>query len=145
MRKYAGVIETQGGTRLSAHQARPCLIDSREYIPEFFGQEISAYVLATTACGMLDEGIAWVNRGVGTYPRLAVSLVNIDGEQIEAVVEKVRSHAVFVNAPTTAMLPFYHEGNDYMLRLASEKLLLHHSPGSGVPRFVRAMLGRFGR
>jgi hypothetical protein len=113
-----------GGERLSPQQARPLLVASQEDCPDFFGQEIPACLLAFRHCAVLPEAVEAINRNTGKEPRLAVSLLNIPGEQAYgAEVLSLRSHSVLIEKPTSDLLPAFHEGNDYALLLTTPKFL----------------------
>lgn len=143
VRTLGARVETWGGERLSPHQASPWLICAREYIDEFFGQEIPAYVLAVGICRTVEEAVERLNLGVRKYRRLAVSLTGIDRTEIHSVVSKIKAHSLFMDAPTITMLPYYHEGNDYALRLSREMLLFSpRSVESNLARIVRAARAR---
>jgi hypothetical protein len=112
-----------GGERLSAYQARPLLIASQEECPDFFAQEIPAYVLGVRACQDLSEAIAQINQNTGMQPRLAVSLLNFPKGQLSSQVLELRAQAILVDLPTTRLLPAFHEGNDYSLLLTKGRFL----------------------
>jgi acyl-CoA reductase-like NAD-dependent aldehyde dehydrogenase len=115
-----------GGERLSAHQAKPLLVASQEDCPDFFGQEIPAYVLAFRRCADLSEAVETINRNTAGEPRLAVSLLNFPGEGILQVAPEVlslRAHSILIGKPTSDLLPAFHEGNDYALLLTSPKFI----------------------
>jgi acyl-CoA reductase-like NAD-dependent aldehyde dehydrogenase len=123
VRIHVSQLKALGGERLSAHQAKPLLIHANDYIPEFFGQEIPAYILAVKSCQTIDNAIEEINAGAGKNQRLAVSFVNIGKPDVYSVLPKVKAHSIFINAPTTTVFPYFHEGNDYALRLSKKKLV----------------------
>ncbi|TAN42896.1 MAG: hypothetical protein EPN22_11205 [Nitrospirae bacterium] len=120
---YGSRIKALGRERLSKHQSKPLLIYANDYIPEFFGQEIPAYILAVRSCESIGKAVEEINSGAGRNPRLAVSFVNIDRPNVYSVLPTIKAHSVFINAPTTTVFPYYHEGNDYALKLSKKKLL----------------------
>jgi acyl-CoA reductase-like NAD-dependent aldehyde dehydrogenase len=119
-------INTYGGTRLSPVQSTPLLVASQEEVPDFFGQEIPAYVLAIRECSDLSEAVDEVNRYAGVdIDRLAVSLFHLPSDQRLATANRIKAHIVLVDLPTTTLLPFIHEGNDYALTLTRSRLLIN--------------------
>ena len=95
-------------------------------------------MLAAATCRTAEEAVERLNLGVRHYARLAVSLAGINKGEIHSVVSKIKAHSVFVDAPTTTMLPYYHEGNDYTLRLSREMLTFSsRSSASNLTRLVR--------
>lgn len=116
-------IEVFGGERLSSIQARPLVARSREIVPELFGQEIPAYVLAAMDCATTGEAVVAINGCSGKNPRLSVSMLNVGDEHSRHSISELKAHAVFINAPTTVVAPYFHEGNDYVLRLSRERLV----------------------
>jgi acyl-CoA reductase-like NAD-dependent aldehyde dehydrogenase len=117
-----GRMKVFGGRRLSAFQAEPLLVSASQDIPDFFGQEIPAYVLAVRECRSLEEAIRNLNRP-GATPRLAVSLFNPPLEQIGKTALRLSAHSVLVNQPTSVVLSALHEGNDYALLLSQTRLI----------------------
>jgi hypothetical protein len=112
-----------GGQRLSPIQAAPLLVHSQFDLPDFFAQEIPAYVLATRDCKDLQDGIKQLNHYATEQPRLAVSLKNIPPNQLGEEILSLHAHTILVDKPTTFLVPAFHEGNDYALLLSSGKLL----------------------
>jgi acyl-CoA reductase-like NAD-dependent aldehyde dehydrogenase len=84
--KYSSWAIFFGGQRLSPIQATPLLVDSQADLPEFFAQEIPAYILAIRQCQDLPEAIDQINRFTTEQPRLAVSLMNIPRDQLSEAV-----------------------------------------------------------
>jgi acyl-CoA reductase-like NAD-dependent aldehyde dehydrogenase len=119
----ACLISTVGGRRISAQQAEPLLVCAENEAPQFFAQEIPAYVLAARSCEDTDEAIEVINNSTST-PRLAVTLLNAPSSQKLPVLLKLNTHAVLVNQPTSQFTPLLHEGNDYLLELSKARLLM---------------------
>lgn len=113
-----------GGERLFRHQARPLLVASQEDLSDFFGQEISAYVLAVRNCHNLAESVAFLNKHSQVNPRLAVSFYHAPKDELIQAIPKIRAHAVMVDKPTTGLVPVFHDGNDYANLLRKKKLLI---------------------
>lgn len=118
-----GRITVYGGERRSAMQAAPLLVASQEDVPDFFGQEIPAYVLAVRRCESLDEAVERLNACVGGRRRLAVSLLGAPHEHRLPAFLKLAAHAVMVDRPTSALAPALHEGNDYLQLLTNARLI----------------------
>jgi acyl-CoA reductase-like NAD-dependent aldehyde dehydrogenase len=112
-----------GGQRISPIQASPLLIHSQADLPEFFAQEIPAYVLAVRDCVNLLEAIGQINHFTSDQPRLAVSLINFTQDQLKEAVLDLRAHSILIDKPTTSLFPAFHEGNDYTLLLSQSKLI----------------------
>jgi len=112
-----------GGERRSKFQAAPLLVASSEELPDFFAQEIPAYVLAIRPCRDLAEAIAQINHYTGAEPRLAVAFLNFPRQQLSREILSARAHALLVNRSTTTLLPTFHEGNDYALQLSQSRFL----------------------
>ena len=112
-----------GGDRLSPIQAAPLLVASRAELPDFFAQEIPAYVLAVRPCSDLDESIEQINHYTGDQPRLAVSLLNFQRQNLSEIILSIRAHTLLVGKPTTTLLPAFHEGNDYAQMLTGSMFL----------------------
>jgi acyl-CoA reductase-like NAD-dependent aldehyde dehydrogenase len=112
-----------GGERLSPQQATPLLVASQEELPDFFAQEIPAYVLAVSEVENLPEAIRRINHYTGDEPRLAVSLFNFPKEALSRAMLDARAHTVLVNTPTSTLLPAFHEGNDYALLLRQARMI----------------------
>jgi acyl-CoA reductase-like NAD-dependent aldehyde dehydrogenase len=117
-------VQVFGGERLSEIQARPMLVTSQEDVPDFFAQEIPAYVLALQTCPSVEAAVERINGYTPDQPRLAVSLHNLPLESIPWVVSHLRAHAVLLDQPTTRMLPVFHEGNDYAARLLVARIFI---------------------
>jgi len=117
-------IQTYGGERLSRVQARPLLVVSQEDVPDFFGHEIPAYVLAVRSGASLEDAVATLNRYIDQVPRLAVCFRHFDSRQVEQDGLQVKAHTILIDKPTSKVIPFYHEGNDYLLKLLQPKLLV---------------------
>jgi acyl-CoA reductase-like NAD-dependent aldehyde dehydrogenase len=116
--------QVYGGERRSPIQADPLLVASQEAVPDFFGQEIPAYVLAVRRCESISAAVDQINAYAGEQPRLAVSFLNCPKDQLAGALFKVRAHTVLVDRPTTTLLPAFHEGNDYALLLAQPRFLV---------------------
>jgi len=112
-----------GGQRLSPTQAAPLLIHSQADLPEFFAQEIPAYILASRQCQDLPEAIDQINHFTTEPPRLAVSLMNVPRDQLSEAVLNLHAHAILIDKPTTSLLPAFHEGNDYILLLSQGRFI----------------------
>jgi hypothetical protein len=117
-------LQIFGGERLSQIQARPMLVASQEEVPDFFAQEIPAYVLALQTCPDVEAAVERINSYTPDQPRLAVSLHNLPPDSISWAASRLRAHAVLVDQPTTRMLPVFHEGNDYALSLLVARMLI---------------------
>lgn len=117
-------IECFGGKRLSEHQSTPLLIAARETVPDFCANNIPAYVLAIRNCNNFESAVQEMNSCSSDQPRLAVSLLHGPKESIEQSIHKVRAHTILFNQPTTRLIPYYHEGNDYKLLLTKGRLLI---------------------
>jgi hypothetical protein len=113
-----------GGERRAGYQSTPLLVASTEELPDFFAQEIPAYVLAARPCKDILEAIAMINHYNGPEPRLAVAFLNFPRQQLGEEILSVRAHAVLVDRPTTTLLPAFHEGNDYALQLGQSRYFL---------------------
>jgi acyl-CoA reductase-like NAD-dependent aldehyde dehydrogenase len=124
LQQYAGRLECRGMERLSPVQARPLLIRTHNDIPELFGQEIPAYVLTVRNCDTVDDAVRIINQYTGNNMRLAVSFLHVNNTEIENAIPKIKAHAILVNEPTTTVVPFFHEGNDYALKQVVAKLLI---------------------
>jgi hypothetical protein len=112
-----------GGQRLSRIQAEPLLVDSKTDLPDFFGQEIPAYVLAAGECRDLEQAAGWLNRH--QYPpRLAVTLLNSPERVRSKALQDLCCHAILVDKPTSTLAPALHEGNDYGLTFTQGRLLV---------------------
>jgi acyl-CoA reductase-like NAD-dependent aldehyde dehydrogenase len=120
-------ITAYGGERISPCQARPLLIASQQDVPDFFGQEIPAYVLAIRSCSSLQEAVAQLNHYSPTGRRLAVAFKNLGADVLESAILAIRAHAVMVDQPTTRVIPIFHEGNDYAQVLGQSKLVIYPS------------------
>lgn len=114
-----------GGKRLSAIQATPLLVHSQAHLPDFFGQEIPAYVLAVRNCPHLEEAIQQVNAYTGTQPRLAVSIQDFQKDQLSESLLGLHAHTILVGQPTSRLLPAFHEGNDYALLLTQPRFIAY--------------------
>ncbi len=112
-----------GGRRIHPHQAEPVIIQSQEHLPEFFGVEVSAYVLAVRYCGTVAEAIEHVNKYATAHPRLAVSLLHLKEDDIR-LASSINTHTVLFNHPTANLVPIIHEGNDYALRIMEPKVVI---------------------
>jgi len=112
-----------GGQRISQFQAAPLLVHSQADVPDFFAQEIPAYVLACRYCQDLNEGIRQVNHYTHEQPRLAVSLMDFPPNQLQEDISTLHTQTILVNKPTTSLLYAFHEGNDYALLLSQGKLV----------------------
>lgn len=124
LRKYRLDLEAYGGERLSPIQARPVLVASQDGAGEFFSQEIPAYTLAVRRCPDLITAVDAINGFTGDIPRLAVSFHRVGKAHLAEAVARVRAHTVLIDRPTSTLIPFLHEGNDYLLRLTRGKLLV---------------------
>ena len=113
-----------GGERLSTFQARPLLVTSQEDLPDFFQQDLPAYVLALRTCASLEGAATLANRGAETLPRLAVSLLGFPRPAWAPLAGRLRARAVLIDRPTSQVVPSFHEGNDYASRLAQGRLLI---------------------
>ncbi|MEJ2710792.1 MAG: hypothetical protein P8074_24490 [Anaerolineales bacterium] len=113
-----------GGERLSPIQARPLLVASQEELPDFFADEIPAYVLAVQSCGDPRQAIERINHYTTREPRLAVSLYRFPEAERLAAMQELRAHTVLVDLPTSRVMPAFHEGNDYALSLSAGKLIM---------------------
>ena len=118
-------LQVFGGERLSDIQARPMLVASREDVPDFFAQEIPAYVLAVHDCPSVESAVERINQYTPDHPRLAVSLHKLPPQTIPWASSQLNAHAVLVDQPTTRMLPVFHEGNDYAARLLVPRMFIH--------------------
>jgi acyl-CoA reductase-like NAD-dependent aldehyde dehydrogenase len=116
-------LQAFGGERLSAFQARPLLVASQEEVPDFFADEIPAYVLAVRSCSQARQAVEMVNHYTTREPRLAVSLYRFPEAERLMAVQELRTHTVLFDLPTSQVVPVFHEGNDYALRLSAEKLI----------------------
>lgn len=121
--KYSSRATFFGGQRFSPTQAAPLLLHSQADIPEFFAQEIPAYVLSIRHCQELPEAIDQINHFTTEQPRLAVSLMNFPWDQLSEAVLNLHAHTIMVDRPTTSLLPAFHEGNDYTLLLSQGRFI----------------------
>jgi acyl-CoA reductase-like NAD-dependent aldehyde dehydrogenase len=112
-----------GGKRLSPIQAEPLLVAARTDLPDFFGQEIPAYILAVGECQDFEQATAWLNRHQDP-PRLVVTLLNSPKEVRLKALKTLRCHALLLDTPTSILVPALHEGNDYGLTLTQGRLLV---------------------
>jgi acyl-CoA reductase-like NAD-dependent aldehyde dehydrogenase len=112
-----------GGQRLSSIQAAPLLVHSQADLPEFFAQEIPAYLLAIRQCQDLPEAIAQINRFTTERPRLAVSIMNFPQDLLSEAVLNLHAHTILIDRPSSSLLPSFHEGNDYTLLLAQGRFI----------------------
>jgi acyl-CoA reductase-like NAD-dependent aldehyde dehydrogenase len=112
-----------GGQRHSPTQATPLLVHSQADLPEFFAQEIPAYLLTIRQCTDLSEAIAQINHFTPEQPRLAVSLMHFLPNQLNEAILNLHSHAILIDKPTTSLLPPFHEGNDYALLLSQGRFI----------------------
>ena len=112
-----------GGQRRSPTQAAPLLVHSQVNIPNFFAQEIPAYILSVRECLDIPEAIDQINQFTTEQPRLAVSLMNIPQNQLSDAVLNLHAHTILIDKPTTSLLPAFHEGNDYTLLLSEGRLI----------------------
>ena len=119
-------VNVYGGKRLSPYQATPMLIHTQARIDGLFGQEIPAYVLSVRHCEAMDEAVQQINSYTGKNLRLVVSFINVAHSDVIKEFGKVKAHAIFVNQPTATVVPYFHEGNDYALKLSQERLLIYH-------------------
>jgi acyl-CoA reductase-like NAD-dependent aldehyde dehydrogenase len=124
VRKNSLDIQAYGGERLSPVQARPLLVSSQSPVPDFFAQEIPAYVLGVRHCAGLGQAVEKLNASSGEIQRLAVSFFNPPMEQLGEALLRVRALEALVDKPTTTLLPALHEGNDYIRMLAQGKLVV---------------------
>jgi acyl-CoA reductase-like NAD-dependent aldehyde dehydrogenase len=120
-------LQDFGGERLSPIQARPLLVASQEELPDFFADEIPAYVLAVQNCGDSRQAIERINHYTTREPRLAVSLYRLPEAEWLAAMQELRAHTVLVDLPTSRVMPAFHEGNDYALSLSAGKLITGQS------------------
>ncbi len=112
-----------GGQRISQFQAAPLLVHGQADLPDFFAQEIPAYVLACRYCQDINEGIRQVTHYTHEQPRLAVSLMDFPPNQLQENISALHTQTILVNKPTTSLLYAFHEGNDYALLLSQGKLV----------------------
>lgn len=118
-------VTTYGGERLSPIQAAPLLVVCREETPDFLTQEIPAGLLALREFNRLAEAVAELDRHAPEGEnRLAVSFYNVPKDQLARVIFAVRAHTLLVDRPTTTLIPYFHEGNDYASLLAEDRLLV---------------------
>jgi hypothetical protein len=119
-------LRAYGGKRRSLIQADPLLVASQEEITDFLGQEIPAYVIAVRECAHVAEAIDTLNRmDISGVERLAVSFYDLPPDQRNLAATRIRAHTVLFDRPTTTLLPFLHEGNDYALALSRPRLLVN--------------------
>jgi len=116
-------LQAFGGERLSSFQAHPLLVASQEELPDFFADEIPAYVLAVQSCTSSRQAVEMVNHYTTREPRLAVSLYRFPKAERAMAVQELRTHTVLFDLPTSRVVPVFHEGNDYALRLSARKLI----------------------
>jgi acyl-CoA reductase-like NAD-dependent aldehyde dehydrogenase len=122
-RSNAVRCEFFGGERLSQIQGTPLLVCSQEDCPDFFAQEIPAYVLAMRSCTDLPEAVGIINHYTADEPRLGVSLLNFSMKDLPPELLTLRAHTILHGKLTSTLLPGYHEGNDYALLLTRPKFL----------------------
>lgn len=113
-----------GGKRLSAIQTAPLLVSAQEDMPDFFADEIPAYVLAVRNCANVQEAVRNINSATRKEPRLAVSCLGLPDAWLPAVFSEVRAHAILINQPTSRVIPSLHEGNDYPQRLLTGRMII---------------------
>ncbi|MGE5222835.1 MAG: aldehyde dehydrogenase family protein [Omnitrophica WOR_2 bacterium] len=124
VKKNSLYIQCFGGKRLSERQSVPLLVAAQEALPDFFANDIPAYIVAIRNCDRFEDAIQEMNAGSCDQPRLAVSLLHGPKEIIDQVIRKIRAHTILINQPTTRLFPYYHEGNDYELLLSQGRLLI---------------------
>lgn len=116
-------LRAYGGERLSPYQARPLLVSSQEDLPDFFSYETPAPVLAARHCASVEEAITFLNAHTPREPRIAVSLSSLTRHEIKQAVSTLKAHLVREGVPTSRVVPSFHEGKDYALRLLQPHLV----------------------
>jgi acyl-CoA reductase-like NAD-dependent aldehyde dehydrogenase len=124
LEKNAACCKAHGGRRISSFQATPLVVSTQSELPDFFAQEIPAYVMAAHPCQSVDKAVALINAYTQNGPRLAVSLLNSPPDQRLPALSDLRSYAILIDKPTSSLAPVFHEGNDYTALLAKAQLLI---------------------
>jgi acyl-CoA reductase-like NAD-dependent aldehyde dehydrogenase len=114
-------LQRWGGERVSPFQSEPVLLASQEVLPEIFAHEIPAHLLAVRGCQDMEDAAAQINHYTVREPRLAVSLHNLEPEEIAFAAGSIRTHSLLINQPTSLVTPYLHEGNDYASLLLTAK------------------------
>lgn len=120
--KNSQSIKVSGFKKYSDHQCSPLVIETQSEIPALFTREISAFVLGLKKHETVHSAMEDINHYSPHIRRLAVSLYNLPENEIAAAIRQAHSFAVFVNEPTTHVISYYHEGNDYPSLIADRKL-----------------------
>lgn len=123
LRKAAPISKRYGGERISPQQMKPVLLDCAQTPAALFGSEIPAYFLAVHRTQTTSEAVQVLNRVAGNPGRLAVSLWGLPGEEAIKAASRLEARAIWINKPTTHILPYYHEGNDYPQMLSRVSIL----------------------
>jgi acyl-CoA reductase-like NAD-dependent aldehyde dehydrogenase len=118
LKKYREKVSLLTGKRISPFQATPWLLMCQENEVEFYGQEIPAYLLVASHCGSVREAIDRINANTGKSPRLAVSIWGFEKDNFISNFSELQAHTILVGQPTSKLLPYYHEGNEYFTRLS---------------------------
>ena len=124
LHKHALRLASYGGERLSPQQARPVLIVPNQEIPEIFAQEIPAYLLSAYIASSIEDAVNILNRHTPKEPRLSVALWNFPEKHRVEALRGLKAHTVLGDKPTSYVLPYFHEGNDYLHILAQDRLFV---------------------
>jgi acyl-CoA reductase-like NAD-dependent aldehyde dehydrogenase len=118
-----GKARFYGGRRLSQIQAEPLVVVCDDDLPDFFGQEIQAYVLAVGNCKTIIEASAWLNRHQNP-PRLAVILLDPPEKERLKALQLLECRSLLIDKASSTLSGVLHEGNDYGFILNEGRLLI---------------------
>jgi acyl-CoA reductase-like NAD-dependent aldehyde dehydrogenase len=124
MRKHQHQIRFYGGKRLSPVQMEPLAVECLQPVQSLMGQEIPAYYFAFQQCNSLTEAVTLANDSLIAPTRLAVGLFGFNSTEANPrIIIQIKSQIIQQNQPTSTILPYYHEGNDYAMELTRSQLL----------------------
>lgn len=117
-------LQQYGGQRLSAHQLQPLLVELDQPVPELLGQEIPAFFLAALRCQSFEQALDLLDRTALQPPRLTVAThgLELSPAQVQRLAG-VQTRYIYLDQPTSRVIPHFHEGNDYLRRLCRPRLL----------------------
>jgi acyl-CoA reductase-like NAD-dependent aldehyde dehydrogenase len=125
IQKYRHAIHTYGGQRISPFQATPVLIESSSAFPELFGQEIPSCFLASIHARDLLDAVKQLNAAIGDDTRMAVAIHGVEENSARKLLPEISAQIILIDQPTTRVIPYCHEGNDYAHLLTTVKRILH--------------------
>jgi acyl-CoA reductase-like NAD-dependent aldehyde dehydrogenase len=123
LRRHQASLERIGGRRISAFQMSPALLTCQDGAEAFFQQEIPAYLLAVRHSPGADQAARQLNQAAGGSPRLAVSIYGFPPRTARRLAGGLHAQVVTIDQPTTRVIPFFHEGNDYLQALTRPRLI----------------------